>query len=169
MRLDILDRFGRKKKYYLTKEGLEKVREEYETLKKLRLAKLKEDSPKIMHSDEPDAEYLAFKEDLNFLESETKRYEDILKNVELIKPPPKKEQDSIHLGAKVLVEMDGQIEEFFLVGTLEADPSKSKISDESPIGKVLLGKKVGESIELKTPIVKSSCKIIKIKYEGESD
>jgi len=65
--------------------------------------------------------------------------------------------------------MDGQMEEFLIVGTLEADPSNSKISNESPIGKALLGKRVGEIVQIKTTLVNCSCKIIKIKYENGSN
>ena len=58
--------------------------------------------------------------------------------------------------------MDGELDEFTIVGTLEANPSAKKISNESPIGQALLGKKVGEIVVVKTPIVNHSCKITKI-------
>jgi len=98
------------------------------------------------------------------LNSRITELENVLKNVELIKTPPKKEQDRIHLGSKILIELDGQIDEFIIVGTLEADPAEKKISDESPIGKALLGRRVGETVAVKTPIMNHLCKIIKIKY-----
>lgn len=169
MRWNVFDRFGREKKFYLTREGLEKVKKEYETLRKLKQSKVGEESPKVLHSDELAPEYLAFKEDLDLLQLRIASLENVLKNVELIKAPPKQEQDKIHLGAKVLTEMDGQMEEFLIVGTLEADPSNSKISNESPIGKALLGKRVGEIVQIKTTLVNCSCKIIKIKYENGSN
>ena len=65
----------------------------------------------------------------------------------------------------VTVEIDGQLDEFTIVGTLESNPALGKISNECPVGKALLGKKVGDVVEVKTPIVKHKCKIIKIKYK----
>ena len=77
------------KKFYLTKEGLERLKREHRDLKQLKLAKTKGESPKILHSEDLNPEYLAFQEDLNFLESRLIELENILKNAELIKPPSK--------------------------------------------------------------------------------
>jgi transcription elongation GreA/GreB family factor len=106
------------KKFYLTKEGLERFKKEYQTLKLLRLAKLKGETPKILHSDEMSAEYLAFKEDMDLLESRLLELEYILKNFVLIKKPPKEKQDIVDLGATVVVGVNGQEDEFTIVGTL---------------------------------------------------
>ncbi|MFH0859210.1 MAG: GreA/GreB family elongation factor [Patescibacteria group bacterium] len=154
------------KKFYLTKEGLERIRKEYENLKELKLAKTRGEPPEILYSKDLNPEYLTFREDLNFLGSKIIEFENIIKNAELIKPPEKEKQNSIDLGATVLVEIDGEIDEFRLVGTLEADPSNRKISNESPIGQALLGKRVGETVVIKTPIVNHACKITKIKYNN---
>ncbi len=152
------------KKFYLTKEGFERIKKEYRDLKYLKFAKTKGEIPKIWHSEDINPEYLSFREDLSFLETRIAELENILKNVELIKPPPKERRNIVDLGATVLVEIDGEIDEFTIVGTLEADPSNKKISNESPIGQALLGKRVGEMAVIKTPIINHSCKIRKIKY-----
>jgi transcription elongation factor GreA len=153
------------KKFCLTKEGLEKLKKEYETLKALRLAKLKGESPKILHSEDVNPEYLAFKEDIGFLESRIAELEYILKNFELIKFPPKEKQNIVNLGATVtLEEKDGHINEFMIVGTLEANPNEGKISSESPVGKALLGKKVGDEVIITSPI-RVVYKIKKIRYQ----
>ncbi len=154
------------KKFYLTKEGLERIRKEYENLKELKLAKIRGDSPKILYSEDLNSEYLAFREDINFLGSKIIEFENIIKNAELIRPPKKEKQNIIDLGATVLVEINGEIDELRLVGTLEADPSNRKISNESPIGRALLGKRVGETVVIKTPIVNHAYKITKIKYNN---
>jgi len=154
------------KKFYLTEEGLERIRKEYESLKELRLAKTRRESPEILYSEDLNPEYLAFREDINFLGSKIIEFENIIKNAELIRPPKKEKQNIIDLGATVLVEINGEIDEFRLVGTLEADPSNRKISNESPIGRALLGKRVGEIVVIKTPIVNHACKITKIKYNN---
>jgi len=152
------------KKFYLTKEGLERMKKEYQGLKELKLAKTKGESPKILHSEDLNPEYLAFQEDLSFLEIRLSELENILKNAELIKLPPAKEkQKMVNLGATVLVEVDGQKDEFTLVGSLEANPSLGKISNESPVGRALLGHRVGEAVMISSPI-QTIYKIKKIKY-----
>ena len=156
---------GEKKKFYLTKEGLKKIERDYENLKKIRLAKTKGEAPALFESDDLNPEYLSFREDLNSLELKMAELENILKNAKLIKLPPKNRRNAVNLGARVVVEIDGEIDEFKIVGTAEADPSNKKISDESPIGKALLGKKIGETAVIKTPIVNHSCKIKKITYK----
>lgn len=152
-----------KEKFYLTKEGLKRIKKEYQELKKLRLARTKGESPKVLESEDVNPEYIAFQEDLNLLEYRIAELEDILKNSKLIKPPSKKERDKIHLGAQVQIEVDGQTDEFTIVGTLETNPDRGKISSESPIGKALLGHKVGEKVVISSP-TEVTYKIVKIKY-----
>ncbi len=165
-RRDFVKKMAEEKKLYLTKEGLERIRKEYKALKELKLDKIKEGSPEILYSEDLNPEYLAFREDINLLGSKIIEFENIIKNAELIRPPKKEKQNIIDLGATVLVEINGEIDEFRLVGTLEADPSNRKISNESPIGQALLGKRVGETVIIKTPIVNHACKITKIKYNS---
>lgn len=151
------------KKFYLTKEGLKKTKKEYEDLKNLKLSKTNGEVPKIWHSEDLNPEYLAFQEDLEFLESRLNDLEHIIKNAELIKSPTREEQKNINLGATVMVQVNGQMDEFTLVGTLEANPSLGMISDESPVGKQLLGHRTGEEVIISSPI-KTVYKIKKIKY-----
>lgn len=153
----------KEKKFYLTKEGLEKFKKEYQDLKNLKLSKTKGEIPKICHSEDLDPEYLSFQEDLNFLEDRLVELENILKNVQLIKSPSKEKRNVINLGARVLVEVDNQTDEFEIVGTLEANPAIGKISNESPVGKALLGSKVGDTVVVASPI-QTVYKIKKIKY-----
>lgn len=151
------------KKFYLTKEGSERIKKEYKDLKIIKLAKTKGEVPKIWHSEDLNPEYLSFQEDLSFLESRLAELEYICKNTELIKIPSKEKQNIVNLGATVLVEVDGQNDEFTLVGSLEANPSLGKISNESPVGKALLGHRAGDEVVVSSPI-KTTYKIKKIKY-----
>ncbi len=153
--------------YYLTKEGLRGLKREYEELLKIRKLKSKGDVPSVFHSEELSAEFVAFREDLDLLESRIEELEHILKNIELIKPPSPKERDKVHLGATLKVELDDEIDEFTIVGTLEANPSQKKISNESPIGKSLLGHRVGDIVAAKTEMVNHICKILAIKYDNK--
>ena len=151
------------KKFYLTKEGLEKIKKEYQGLKNLKLSKTKGEIPKIWHSEDLNPEYLSFQEDLSFLETRLIELENILKNAELIQLPSKEKQNIINLGAQVIVEVDGQRDEFTLVGSLEANPSLGKISNESPVGQALLGHRIGDEVVVSSPI-QTVYKIKKIKY-----
>lgn len=153
------------RKFYLTKEGLRRLRKEYEDLKRLREAKSKQEPPAILHSEDLNPEYLAFQEDLTFLEFRLAELDQILKNAQLIKTPPKGKRNIVNLGATVTLEdKDGTINEFTIVGTLEANPNEGKISSESPIGRALLGRKVGEEVVITSPI-RVVYKIKKIKYQ----
>ncbi len=153
------------RRFYLTKEGLEKIKKEEEALKGLKTTKTNGDAPQVLHSEDLNPEYLAFQEDVNFLETRLLELESILKNAKIIKIPPKNKQNVVDLGAKVLAELDGKEGEFKVVGTLEADPLGNKISNESPIGKAILGKKAGDSLVIKTANIEHRFKIKKVKYD----
>jgi transcription elongation factor GreA len=86
--------------------------------------------------------------------------EKILANAEIIKKP--RGDSKVQLGSLVKLKGDGKAKEFQIVGTVEADPLNGKISDESPIGQALLGKKEGESVEITTPTDTTSYKIVDI-------
>jgi transcription elongation factor GreA len=150
-------------KYYLTKEGLDKIKKEYQKLLKTRKTKIKQEAPPVLHSEELNAEFVSFREDFEYLESRIAELSSILKNYEIIKPPPKKERDKIYLGAKVKVEVKGEKDEFMIVGTLEANPSSGRISDRSPVGNALLGHKAGDEVTISSPI-KLTYKIKSVKY-----
>lgn len=152
------------KKFYLTKEGLENLKKEYEILKSLRVAKTKGEAPKIWESEDLNPEYLSFQEDLSFLETRLVELENILKNRVLIRPPSKENSKIVDLGATIKVKIDGEQDEFTIVGTLESNPALGKISNESPVGGALLGHRVGDEVVVSSPI-KVVYKIEKIKYD----
>lgn len=155
-------------KYYLTKQGLERVKKEYQTLLDLKKKKTSgEDVPTIWHSEEVNPDYLAFQEDMNLLEARLNEYDLIVNNAEIIKPPKKQEQGMVTLGSRVTVEVDdGQVDEFEIVGTIEANPSTGRISNESPVGSAFLGKRAGETVEVSSP-KKTVYRITKIRYVSE--
>ncbi len=150
-------------KFYLTKEGFETLKKEYEELQKIARSKIREKVPETFHSEELNPEYIVYREDNELLQARLSDLKYILKNAELIKTPPREKQKNIDLGATVLVETNGQTEELTIVGTLEANPSSGKISDESPVGRALLGHRAGEEIAIFTPL-KTIYKIKKVKY-----
>ena len=153
------------KSFYITTGKLKEIKQEYEKLKKNLSLKTKGGIPKVLNSEEMNPEYLLFQEDLNFFYSRKQELENILRNYKLIKLPPQKNRDKVNLGAKVLVEIDGQKDEFEIVGTLEANPALGRISNESPVGKTLFGHKVGDEVTVSSPI-KTIYKIKKIRYSS---
>lgn len=150
------------KKYYLTEEGLKKAKQEYEELKERRRKEIRENAPENLSSEDTDPEHISFRKEIGFLDAKIAKLEEVLRSAEITKPPPGKCKE-VQVGARVTVEANGQVGEFSLVGTLEADPTLGKISDESPVGKALLGKKEGEEVAVSSP-VKTIYKIKKVEY-----
>jgi len=151
-------------KIYLTKEGLEKFQRELEGLKKLKESKTKGETSSVFSSQSIDFEYLSLQDDLNLLESRIEELETILKRHTLIVPPPRHQRRVVSLGATVIVEVEGQKDEFTIVGSLEADPMLGKISNESPVGKALLGCRPGDHIKVQSSVT-TIYKIKKITYK----
>ncbi len=107
------------------------------------------------------AEYQSARQEQEKNEARIAELEHILQNSDLIKST--NSSDKVGLGSAVkLKSTNGKTKEFQVVGTVEADPLNGKISDESPIGKALLDKKVGDDIEIKTPAETTVYKIVSI-------
>ncbi len=152
-----------KKKVYVTKEGLQDSQEE---LKFLKTIKRQEVADRIQRARDfgdlsENSEYDAAIEEQSMIESRINQLEDIIKDAQLIKKESKSE--FVVIGSTVKVDMDGSIDEFMIVGKVEANPIKKRISNESPVGSAILGAKVGEIVEVATPIVRYKCKILEIK------
>ncbi len=106
------------------------------------------------------AEYQSARSDQEKNEARISELEAILQSVEIIKKPTGAAK--VQLGSVVKLKGDTKTKEFQIVGTVEADPLSGRISDESPIGQALLGKKVGEMVEIHTPVDTTSYKIVSI-------
>ncbi len=153
------------KNFFLTKSKLKELKKEYEELIVLEKQKSSEgEAPKIFESEDLNPDFVNFQDDLNFLRSRIDDLKNVFENHILIKNPPKDKKNVIDLGAKVKIDIDGQKDEFMIVGTLEANPMLGKISNESPVGAALIGHKVGDEIIVPSP-VKTIYKIKSIKYE----
>lgn len=150
------------KKFQLTKAGVDELKKEHGALVTLR----SEIAERIKTAREfgdlsENMEYSAAKQDQARNEERITEIEHILANVDLIKAP--KSDSKVVLGSTVKLKGGrGKTRQFQVVGTVEADPLNGKISDESPIGQALLGKKEGEKVEIKTPAETSSYQIVDI-------
>lgn len=153
------------KTFYITKVKLQELKKEYEELLDFERKKaMGESAPKIFESEDLNPEFVSFQEDIGFLRSRIDELKNILEHYELIKNPARGEKNVVGLGANVKIDVAGQKEDFVIVGTLEANPSLGKISNESPVGKALLGHKIGDEVVIFSP-VKTIYKIKNIKYE----
>ena len=151
--------------FYVTKEKLQELKKEYDELLDFERKKaLGQEAPKILESEDLNPEFVSFQEDIGFLRSRIDELKNVIEHHELIKNPTKDKKSLVGMGAKVKVDVGGQKDEFVIVGTLEANPALGKISNESPVGKALLGHKIGDAVVVSSP-VKITYKIRNIKYE----
>lgn len=138
-----------KKQYHLTQDGKVELETELSELKSRR----SEIAEKIANARDygdlsENAEYDAAREEQAQLESRVSELEEILQNADIIKPA--KSNGTIQVGSTVDLK-NGKKVTYQIVGPVEADPLEGKISNESPIGAALMGKKVGEKVTIETP------------------
>ena len=153
------------KKTVLTYDGLKKLEDELQELKVVRrkdvASKIKEARKQGDLSE--NAEYDAAKEEQAEIEARIALVEKMLRNAEVI-DEDELDQESISIGSKVKVyEMDFDTEvEYFIVGSTESDPAKGRISNESPLGVALLGRKSGEVVTVDAPRGQFKYKVLEI-------
>lgn len=138
-----------KKLFHLTQSGIDELKSELETLKVKRIATAEAIKVARELGDlAENAEYQSARQEQERNDGRIDEIEHILANVELIKASRAK---SVGLGSTVTLKGGKKELVLQVVGTIEADPLAKKISDESPIGKALMGKKEGDEVEIKTP------------------
>lgn len=153
------------KKNILTYEGLRKLEDELQDLK---VVKRREIAQKIKEAREQgdlseNAEYDAAKDEQRDIEARIEEIELILKNAEVV-VEDEVDLDKISVGCKVRIldiEFDEELE-YKIVGSTEANSLKGKISNESPVGRALIGKTVGESVTIETQVGELTYKILEI-------
>ena len=151
-----------KKQFHLTPDGVNELKTELSEL----ISQRGEVAERIKSAREfgdltENAEYATARQEQERAENRISEIEHILQNVEVIKKP--RGDSKVQLGSEVkLKSNDGKSKNFRVVGTVEADPSEGKISDESPIGQALIGKGVGDMVEIVTPVETLSYKIVDI-------
>jgi transcription elongation factor GreA len=140
------------KKVLITKEGLAKLQSELDHLLSVRRQEIADKIKRAreMGGTDNNAEYEDAKNEQAFVEGRILMLENIVKNATVIESAVL--PGVVEMGNKVLIQnQDGKIEQFTIVGSAEASPVEGKISNESPVGKALLGKKIGDEVEVKTP------------------
>ena len=154
------------KKIYLTKEGLEELKKEYDELTKKKRPEVLEMVSQSRNQGDlaENAEYQAAREELSFIDGRIDELEEMLKQVVIIEEGTAKGsgKQTVDLGKKVTLHVGAKKQVYTVVGEWEADPANQKISHESPLGKALMGKTVGDKIEVEAPAGKIHYTIVSI-------
>lgn len=149
-------------KIILTQEGFQKLTSQLEDLKQ-KQARLIDQIEDVAQPDESGEDGLAtqLKEELEVTNNQIDEISEALETSEVINT--KSDNHTVQVGCKVKVKINNkETREFFIVSHLESDPNVSKISDQSPIGKSLIGKKVNDEFDIDTPAGKMTYKVVNI-------
>ncbi len=149
---------------YLTREGLKKLQDELEYLKTTKRQEVADRLHAAMDEGDIDenAEYDEAKNEQAFVEGRILTLESMLKNYVLIEHTGK-DTDEVALGSMVTVEEgDNPQETYHIVGAAEADPTKGRISNESPLGRALIGRRLGDTVQVSAPAGLLTFRITKI-------
>ncbi len=139
-----------KKEYKLTKAGVKELEDELGSLNALKPEIVERVKTARSQGDlSENADYDVARSEMEQTEGRIKEIEHILRNVEIIKKP--KTNGFVKLGSIVQLKSGKDKTTFRVVGSVEADPTEGKVSDESPIGKALIGKRVAEDVEISLP------------------
>lgn len=151
-----------KEKVYLTQEGLEKLQKEFDHLVSARRKEVAEKLQKARELGDisENAAYDTARDEQSFVEGRIAELESVLKRVEIV---VEGKASKVIVGSTVRVHLDGDEQEFQIVGAPEANPTSGKISHESPLGQALLGKKAGEKVTVEAPVGKLSYHVLEIK------
>lgn len=146
----------------MTQEGLAKLKEEYDQLVNVRRKEVAENLQKARELGDvsENAAYDTARDEQAFVEGRISELESTLKRVEVVE---ESRAGKISVGSTVRVHLDGEEQEFKIVSAVEADPGAGRISNESPLGQSLLGKKVGEQIQVEVPAGKLIYHVLEIK------
>jgi len=147
---------------YLTKAGLEKLKEELEYLKKVKMPQVIERiaTAKELGDLSENAEYHDAKDEQGFIAGRMAELDNLINKSEIIEDGGGK--DIVNVGSTIKVRCDQEKYVYTIVGSNEANPGKGLISNESPIARAFLGRRVGETISVKIPRGEMECEILEI-------
>ena len=152
------------KKTLITAEGLKKLQDELQTFKTARRREVAEAIQRAKEQGDlsENAEYVEAKEAQGLMEQRIAELEATLKNVEVIRKDETLNHTAVVVGDTVTIRWNGDYTTYTIVGANEADPASGKISNESPLGTALLGKRVGDTALIRTPNGTKEANIVRI-------
>jgi transcription elongation factor GreA len=148
---------------FLTREGYEKLQEELDMLRSSKRQEIANRLHEAMEGGEliENAEYEAAKNEQAFVEGRIKELEILLATARVITETEKAE--AIQIGSKVTIQEDGNEPEMYtIVGAAEANPRGGRISNESPLGRALLNRKVGDQVQVDAPAGSFVVTVVKV-------
>ncbi|MFA6215136.1 MAG: transcription elongation factor GreA [Patescibacteria group bacterium] len=147
---------------YITQNGLEKLREELEYLKKKKMPEVIERIARAKELGDlsENAEYQDAKDEQGFIAGRIVELENLINKSEIIKENGSKEM--VTVGSTIKVKCEGNHYQYTIVGSNEADPTKGLISNESPLGRAFLTRKLGDKIQVIVPKGVMECEILEI-------
>jgi len=152
---------------FLTKEGFQKLQDELDHLKTVKRQEVADRLHEAMEGGEliENAEYEAAKNEQAFVEGRIQELESLLATARVIEPGSGDHREGVvSVGSTVTIREQGfDAETYTIVGAAEANPREGKISNESPIGKAILNREVGESVNVETPGGTYKVKILEVK------
>lgn len=149
---------------FLTREGYQKLQEELDYLRTYKRQEIANRLHEAMEGGEliENAEYEAAKNEQAFVEGRIKELEMLLANARVITETAAA-TEMVQIGSKVTIQEEGSDpEEYTIVGAAEANPSQGKISNESPLGKALLNRKLDDVVQVDAPAGSFTVQIIKV-------
>ena len=152
---------------YLTPQGLRQLEEELENLRSVRRLEV---ASRIQEAKEvggtaDNAEYDEAKNELSYVEGRMQALEVMIQNVVLIPDHKRAASDVVEVGSIVELKAvdSNRVQKYTIVGSIEAAPEAGLISNESPVGRALLGKKVGDVVEVRAPAGTQLLKLAKVR------
>ena len=148
---------------FLTREGFQKLQEELDFLRSVKREEVAKRLHEAMEGGEliEDAEYEAAKNEQAFVEGRIQELQDLLANARVIEQTSK--SDTVQVGSKVTIEEDGNSPEIYMiVGPAEASPRDGRVSNESPLGRALMGHRANDKVRVDAPAGAFNVQIIKV-------
>ena len=139
------------KPQYVSADGLAKLQAELDDLRTAKRAEVAQRIHAAMEFGDysENSELEQAKNDQAFLEGRIMTLEQMIKNAQLI--DEKAKHDIVEIGSHVTIEADGRKEKYVIVGSAEANPPEGRISNESPVGKALMGHRSGDTVKMSVP------------------
>lgn len=149
------------KVFHLTAQGLDELKTELEELKTVKLPNLIERVSAAREQGDlsENSEYQAARDELAMVEGRVEELEELIGKAKIVTV---KKTDKVQIGSKVTVKSGKNKHTFHIVGKYEADPANKRISDESPLGKALMGRKIGHNVEYEAPVGKIIYEILQV-------
>ena len=152
------------KQIQVTEEGYDALKRELDELVNVKRPRVVERLERARGEGDlsENSDYTSAKEELEFLDGRIDEITQVVDNALVLKTVGKKTNGQVDVGTRVTLQVDGKEHVYEIVGEWEADPMNKKISYESPLGQALVGKSVGDVVEVEAPIGKIVYKILKV-------